>query len=141
MVAIKLPDGSVMDMENGVNGFDVASKISAGLAKAALAVKVNDKLTDLTAPITTDATVTIITAKDKEARCGVPSSGSRRGAPASICGRIPAARRPAKLSSRRPASSGRSRRTNTRQDRARSKSGRARRWNCGATRSRDAHSC
>ena len=66
MVAIKLPDGSVMDMENGVNGFDVASKISAGLAKAALAVKVNDKLTDLTAPITTDATVTIITAKDKE---------------------------------------------------------------------------
>lgn len=66
MVAIKLPDGSVMNMEDGVNGFDVASKISAGLAKAALAVKVNDTLTDLSTPITTDATVTIITAKDKE---------------------------------------------------------------------------
>ena len=66
MVAIKLPDGSVMNMENGVNGFDVASKISANLAKAALAVKVNDTLTDLSTPITTDATVTIITAKDKE---------------------------------------------------------------------------
>ena len=45
MVAIKLPDGSVMDMKDGVNGFDVASKISAGLAKAALAVKVNGKVT------------------------------------------------------------------------------------------------
>ena len=66
MVAIKLPDGSVMDMESGVSGFDIANKISSGLAKAALAVKVNDKLQDLTTPITTDATVTIITGKDKE---------------------------------------------------------------------------
>ena len=66
MVAIKLPDGSVMDMKDGVNGFDVASKISAGLAKAAVAVKVNGKLTDLSTPITTDATVTIVTGKDAE---------------------------------------------------------------------------
>ena len=66
MVAIKLPDGSVMDMKDGVNGFDVASKISACLAKAALAVKVNGKLTDLSTPITTDATVTIVTGKDAE---------------------------------------------------------------------------
>ena len=29
MVAIKLPDGSVLDMESGVNGFDIANKISA----------------------------------------------------------------------------------------------------------------
>lgn len=66
MVAIKLPDGSVMEMESGVSGYDIAKKISAGLANAALAVKVNDKLQDLTTPITTDATVTIITGKDKE---------------------------------------------------------------------------
>ena len=66
MVVIKLPDGSVMEMESGVSGFDVAEKISAGLAKAALAVKVNGKLTDLSTPITTDATVTIITGRDKE---------------------------------------------------------------------------
>ena len=66
MVAIKLPDGSVMEMESGVSGFDIASKISSGLAKAALAVNVNGKLADLTTPITTDATVTIITGKDKE---------------------------------------------------------------------------
>ena len=66
MVAIKLPDGSILEMESGVNGFDIAEKISPSLAKAALAVTVNGKNQDLSTPITTDATVTIITAKDKE---------------------------------------------------------------------------
>ena len=66
MVAIKLPDGSVLDMESGVNGFDIANRISANLAKAALAINVNGTLQDLSTPITTDATVTIITGKDKE---------------------------------------------------------------------------
>lgn len=66
MVAIKLPDGSVMNFDGAVSGKEVAEKISAGLAKNALAVKVNDKLQDLAATITTDATVTVITAKDKE---------------------------------------------------------------------------
>ncbi len=66
MVAIKLPDGSIMNMESGVSGFDVAEKISANLAKAALAITVNGKTQDLSTPITTDATVTIITSKDKE---------------------------------------------------------------------------
>ena len=66
MVAIKLPDGSVLDMESGVNGFDIAGKISANLAKAALAINVNGTLQDLSTPITTDATVTLITGKDKE---------------------------------------------------------------------------
>ena len=66
MIKITLPDGSIINMEEGKNGFDIASSISAGLAKAALAVKVNDKLQDLTTPITTDATVTIITSKDKD---------------------------------------------------------------------------
>lgn len=32
MVAIKLPDGSILEMESGVNGFDVANKISPNLA-------------------------------------------------------------------------------------------------------------
>lgn len=66
MVAIKLPDGSILEMESGVNGFDVANKISPNLAKAALAITVNGKTQDLSTPITTDATVTIITGKDKE---------------------------------------------------------------------------
>ena len=66
MVAIKLPNGDVMNMDGEVNGLAVAQNISAGLAKAAIAVNVNSKLTDLSTPITTDATVTIITGKDKE---------------------------------------------------------------------------
>lgn len=66
MVAIKLPDGSIMNMESGVNGFDIANKISPSLAKAALAITVNGTTQDLSTPITTDATVTIITNKDAE---------------------------------------------------------------------------
>ena len=66
MMKIKLPDGSILEEKEGISGMDIANRISAGLAKAALAVKVNDTLQDLTAPITTDSTVTIITAKDKD---------------------------------------------------------------------------
>ena len=66
MVKIKLPDGSILDEKDGVSGLEIANKISLSLGKAALAVSVNDKLQDLTAPITTDSTVTIITAKDKD---------------------------------------------------------------------------
>ena len=66
MVAVKLPDGSVMNFDGSVSGREVAEKISAGLARNALAVKVNDKLQDLDTTITTDATLTVITAKDKE---------------------------------------------------------------------------
>jgi len=66
MVKITLPDGSIMEEKDGVSGLEIASKISSGLAKAALAVSVNGTLQDLTAPITTDSTLTIITAKDKD---------------------------------------------------------------------------
>ena len=66
MVKIKLPDGSILDEKDGVSGLEIANKISTSLGKAALAVSVNDKLQDLTAPITTYSTVTIITAKDKD---------------------------------------------------------------------------
>lgn len=66
MVAIKLPDGAVMNMDSGVSGFDIANKISPNLAKAALAITVNGKTQDLSTPITTDATITIITGRDKE---------------------------------------------------------------------------
>ena len=55
MIKISLPDGSKMEMAEGVKGIDVALAISAGLAKAALAVKVNDKLQDLSTPITPPA--------------------------------------------------------------------------------------
>ena len=66
MIKITLPDGSILQEKEGISGLEIAEKISSGLAKAALAVKVNDTLTDLTAPITTDSAITIITAKDKD---------------------------------------------------------------------------
>ena len=66
MVKIKLPDGSVLEEKDGICGLEIANKISLSLGKAALAVSVNGVLQDLTTPITTDSTVTIITAKDKD---------------------------------------------------------------------------
>ncbi len=66
MIKIKLPDGSILEEKDGISGLEIAQKISSGLAKAALAVSVNDKLQDLTTPITTDSTLTIITAKDAD---------------------------------------------------------------------------
>lgn len=66
MVSIILPDNSKLDFAGQVTGEEVAAKIGAGLAKAALAIKVNGRLTDLSTPITTDATVDVITAKSPE---------------------------------------------------------------------------
>lgn len=66
MIKIKLPDGSIMEEKEGISGLEIANKISLSLGKAALAVSVNNTLQDLTTPITTDSTLTIITAKDKD---------------------------------------------------------------------------
>ncbi len=66
MIKIKLPDGSIMEEKEGISGLEIANKISLSLGKAALAVSINDTLQDLTTPITTDSTLTIITAKDKD---------------------------------------------------------------------------
>ena len=63
MINIMLPDGSKMPFEAPVSALQVAEKISPNLAKAAIAAKVNDTLTDLTTPITTDVTLSIITTK------------------------------------------------------------------------------
>ena len=66
MVSIKLPDSSELSFPEQTNGADIAAKIGSGLAKAALAVKVNGKMQDLATPITTDAEIDIITAKSPE---------------------------------------------------------------------------
>jgi threonyl-tRNA synthetase len=66
VVNITLPDGSTRQYGTGVTGLDVAASIGAGLAKAALAIKINGDLRDLTREIEGDADVAIITAKDAE---------------------------------------------------------------------------
>ena len=64
---IALPDGSVKELAAGATVADVAASIGAGLAKAALAGKVDGTLVNLTATVTDGATVEIITAKSPEA--------------------------------------------------------------------------
>ena len=65
MLNITLPDGSVRQYENPTSGRDIAASIGSGLAKAAIAVRVNGVERDLSDPITADANVAIITAKEE----------------------------------------------------------------------------
>ncbi|MBX9634238.1 MAG: TGS domain-containing protein, partial [Magnetospirillum sp.] len=64
MVAITLPDGSVREFSGPVTGLDVAKDIGPGLAKAALAIRIDGALLDLSTTITTDTKLAIVTAKD-----------------------------------------------------------------------------
>jgi threonyl-tRNA synthetase len=67
-IRITLPDESVRELPVGSTGLDVALQISEGLARAAVAVTVNDELVDLTRPIQGDAQVRILTFRDAEGR-------------------------------------------------------------------------
>lgn len=66
MIAITLPDGSKRQYEGPVTVAAIAASIGAGLARAALAGKVDGKLVDLSTLVDKDATVAIVTAKDPE---------------------------------------------------------------------------
>ena len=66
MIEVTLPDGSKREFNSPVTVGDVAASIGAGLARAALAGKVNGKLVDLSHPITENSTVSIVTDKDPE---------------------------------------------------------------------------
>jgi threonyl-tRNA synthetase len=67
MVAITLPDGSVRRFDGPVSGAALAQSIGPGLAKAALAIRVDGKMKDLATTLTTDAAVSIVTGKDEAA--------------------------------------------------------------------------
>ncbi len=66
-VTVTLPDGSSRQVAAGSPVLDVAQAISPRLAQAALAAAVDDRLVDLTTPLTADARVRIITDKSPEA--------------------------------------------------------------------------
>ncbi len=65
-ITITLPDGSKRVLPKGASGADVAADIGPGLAKAALAVKVDGAMWDLKREIEEDAAVEIITAKSAD---------------------------------------------------------------------------
>jgi threonyl-tRNA synthetase len=66
MISITLPDGSQRQFEQATTVAQVAAAIGAGLAKAALAGKVNGKLVDTSYLIEQDATLAIVTDKDAD---------------------------------------------------------------------------
>ena len=66
MVQITLPDGSQRDYPGPVTVAEVAASIGAGLAKAALAGKVGDKVVDTSYVIEADSALSIITGKDAD---------------------------------------------------------------------------
>jgi len=67
MVKLTLPDGSIRDYDAPVSGADVAADIGPGLAKAALAVRINGEMKDLSLVIEEDCEFSIVTAKDDDA--------------------------------------------------------------------------
>ncbi|HEX9807736.1 MAG TPA: TGS domain-containing protein, partial [Alteraurantiacibacter sp.] len=65
MFRVTLPDGSVREVAPGSTPADVAAAIGPGLAKAALAARVNGELRDLGRPFDGDATLALVTARDE----------------------------------------------------------------------------
>jgi len=66
LLKISLPDGSVREMPEGSTPADVAAAIGPGLAKAAIAARVDGELRDLTRPFDGDAELALVTSRDEE---------------------------------------------------------------------------
>lgn len=68
MIKITLPDNSVREYESGTTSWEVAKSISEGLARNVLAAKVNGEVWDLTRPLFTDSSVSLLSFKDKDGK-------------------------------------------------------------------------
>ena len=65
LITLTLPDGSQRQVTRGTTGADVAAAIGPGLAKAALAAKVDGELVDLSRAIEADAALALVTVRDE----------------------------------------------------------------------------
>ncbi len=65
MLKISLPDGSVREVSRGTTPADIAAAIGPGLAKAALAARVDGELRDIGRPLEHDATLALVTSRDE----------------------------------------------------------------------------
>jgi len=63
-IQVRLPDGKTLEVPAGSTFLSVAERIGPGLARAALAARVDGRLVDLRAPLEADAAVEIVTARD-----------------------------------------------------------------------------
>jgi threonyl-tRNA synthetase len=68
MVELKLPDGSGMEVDEGISAVEALKKISEGLAGKAVAVKLDEDLIDLARPLDRGGDFKAITLKDEEGR-------------------------------------------------------------------------
>jgi len=68
MINITLPDGSVREYEEGVNGLEIAKSLSNSLAREVLSINVNDELWDLNRPIEEDASIKLNKFDDPDGR-------------------------------------------------------------------------
>ena len=66
MAKITLPDGSTLEIAAGSTAGELAAQIGPGLAKAAVAARIDGQLADLSTPLDGQASVQIITIKDNE---------------------------------------------------------------------------
>ncbi len=66
LLKISLPDGSVREVEEGSTPADIAAAIGPGLAKAALAARVDGEVRDIARPFDGDAQLELITSRDEE---------------------------------------------------------------------------
>ena len=79
-MTVHLPDGTPLELADGATGADAAAAIGPGLAKAALAIKVDDgPMQDLSAPLPDGANIAIVT--DRDARRARPDPPRRRARP------------------------------------------------------------
>jgi len=67
MAKVTLPDGSILEASDGTTVGQLVGRIGAGLAKAAVAARINGQLVDLATPVNGQTSVQIITLKDEEA--------------------------------------------------------------------------
>src|SRR5699024_149675 len=65
MVQITFPDGNEKAFEDGITGEEIAHSISPGLRKQAVAIQLNEELTDLKTPLHQDGMISIIIYRDK----------------------------------------------------------------------------
>jgi threonyl-tRNA synthetase len=66
MLKISLPDGSVREVAPGTTPADIAAAIGPGLAKAAIAARVDGELRDIMRPFEGDASLALVTARDEK---------------------------------------------------------------------------
>ncbi len=66
-ITVKLPDGSALELDAGASGGDAAAAIGPGLARDALAIRVDGELQDLSAPLRDGVGIEILTAKSEGA--------------------------------------------------------------------------